>query len=312
MTEKANMNPKKRGLGRGLGALFEDEESPYPQAGGETQPSGVQRKLLGIEQIEPGTFQPRTVFDDDALGDLAESIRTYGVLQPILVRPHPKDANRFEVVAGERRWRAAQLAQLHEVPVVIRALEDSEAMHIALIENLQREDLNPIEEARAYQRLIDEFSANPESIGQGVGKSRSHIANTLRLLNLPNNVQDMVLTGTLSAGHARALIGADDPMMLAREVINKGLSVRATEKLVADAKGREIKHRGISSAKAKSGKDVDTLALESEVSNVLGMRVAIDMKDQHAGSLSIEFRSLDQLDEVLHRLTHYPGRPVAG
>lgn len=302
------MTPKQRGLGRGLDALFEDEEENFSSSdvgmhnsGGKGSASG---KILGIEQLVPNPDQPRHYFNDDTLDELASSIQEHGILQPILVRPHKHDAEKYEIIAGERRWRAAQLAQMHEMPVVVRDLDDADTLQIALIENLQRQDLTPIEEAKGYQRLIDEFGDSKESVGEVVGKSRSHVSNMIRLLQLPESVQGMVGRGELSAGHARALVGAANPALLAQEIISKGLSVRQAEKLAAEVAGREIKHRPAAGKSPAKSKDADTLALENEMSAALGMRVSVDMKDGHAGKLSVEFKSLDQLDEILQRLSH--------
>ena len=305
--ENQEPDPKYRGLGRGLGALFEDEEGVYPQVE-EGDPSAV-RKTLGIEQLSPAADQPRTFFDDKAIKELAESIKEFGILQPILVRPDKVVADQYEIVAGERRWRAAQLAQLHDVPVVIRDLDDVSTFQIALIENLQRRDLNAVEEARGYQRLVDEFGHSPEDVGKVLGKSRSHVANMIRLLQLPDSVQTMLVNEELSAGHARALLKAEQPTILAQEIIRDNLSVRDTEKLVAASEGREIKHRSDKKSvksNAPKSKDADTLALENEVSNQIGMRVAIDMKNASEGLMTINFKSLDQLDDVLRRLSQTP------
>lgn len=304
------MNPKQRGLGRGLDALFGDEEGGYRLAAGNDDSgdtigsAGGSRLSVNIGQIQPNPEQPRQVFDETALEELAASIREHGLLQPILVRPHRRDPEAYEIVAGERRWRAAQRAQLHEVPIVVRDLDDSTALQIALIENLQRQDLNPIEESKGYQKLIDEFGHSSDSLAETLGKSRSHVANMVRLLQLPGSVQTMVSSGDLSAGHARALIKADNPALLAQEVVARGLSVRQTEKLAAEAAGRDVKRQsGRRSSGNGPAKDTDTLALENEISQVLGMRVVISMRDTQAGTLSIDFRDLDQLDEVLHRLS---------
>lgn len=307
------LNPKERGLGRGLGALFGDEEvasttNEIEANDAPVSPSTTAQKKLGIEQIYPCPTQPRKEFNQTALKELAESIAEYGLLQPILVRPDPEQPGTYEIVAGERRWRAAQKAQLHEVPVVIRELDDGAAFQIALVENLQRQDLNPIEEALGYQRLTKEFDHTPERVGQLLGKSRSHVANMMRLLNLPESVQTMVEAGDISAGHARALIGCDRAFDIAMKVIKNKLSVRETEKLIAEQEGRPA-----SSSSSKSGKragfsqkDADTLSLENEVSNQLGMNVSIDMKDAHKGVMSISFSNLDQLDDILQRLAQKP------
>lgn len=314
MSENEALNPKQRGLGRGLSALFEDEESTYPQVGEGAQVTGASRKMLPIESIEPHPDQPRQVFDEKALAELTESIKEHGVLQPILVRPHRYTEGLYEIVAGERRWRASQRAQLHEIPVVIREMDDTQALQIALIENLQRHDLNPIEEARGYQRLIEEFDQTAEKVGEAIGKSRSHVANMIRLLQLPNSVQVMVMNGEITAGHARALIGAKNPTLLAQEVISQGLSVREIERRAAEQEGRSIKGRS-SGKKASNNngldKDADTLALEKEMTNLLGMTVELAMQSNTKGRLSIDFTDLDQLDDVLQRLSHKPLNPLS-
>lgn len=312
--------PKRRGLGRGLNALFGDEEDFLGDAKAETdspsaEPSssgGPGRKMIDIGQLHAGEFQPRHLFNPKSLEELASSIRQHGMIQPILVRPKPNGT--YEIVAGERRWRAAQIAQIHEVPVIIRDLDDDATLEIALIENLQREDLNPIDEGRALRQLADEFSYSHDQVAEKVGKSRSYVANMIRLMELNPAVVAMITEGKITAGHARALLplSEDQQDEQARKVVALGLNVRQTEKLVSELQGREIKHRGkaasASAAKPGAKKDVNTLALEREVSNVLGMTVSIDMKSAQEGALSITFKSLDQLDEVLHRLSHNPGR----
>ncbi len=303
-------NPKNRGLGRGLNALFEDDEATFSQGEAASGPSGRQRFMVGIAELEPGPGQPRTVFNTDALAELADSIKQHGVLQPLLVREHSNGGGKYQIIAGERRWRAAQKAQLHEIPVIVLEITDAEAFEIALIENLQREDLDPIEEAIGYQRLVDEHSYTQEKLAESLGKSRSHIANMIRLTQLPQKVQTSLSEGKISIGHARALITVDHAEDVVKEIIAKGLSVRDTEKLVADLQGRPQK----SGSKAKGGKDkkvpkkdVDTLALEQDLSNAIGMRVSIDSYDGKSGRVSIEFKSLDQLDDVIHRLTSSAG-----
>ncbi len=308
--EKEKTETRKRGLGRGLSALFEDDEDKFesqhtPPAAAAVQSENGPRRTIGIDQLEPGKFQPRQHMDPAHLKELSESIAVHGVLQPILVR-QTADSNRFEIIAGERRWRAAQQARLHEVPIIIKALTDVQALEIALIENLQRADLDPMDEAYGYQRLMDEFGHTQEKLAAALGKSRSHIANTLRLMSLPTGVQQLLREGKLSAGHARALVTAANPEVLARAVVERGLSVRDTEKLAAGTAGGHGKKAG---AKKSAGKDVDTLALEHEISQALGLKVIIDMKkDGRAGSLSIDFKSLDQLDDVLKRLSQNPLR----
>ena len=308
-------NGKKRGLGRGLGALFEDEEGVYPQVDPEGQTPGAVRRMAGIDQLEPGPWQPRVDFEPHALQELADSIKTHGVLQPLLVRAKPGVEGKFQIIAGERRWRASQKARLHEVPVIVKEMSDADAVEVALIENLQRADLNAIEEALGYQRLMNEFGHTQEKMAAQLGKSRSHVANMVRLLTLPEGVQDLVRDGRLSAGHARALVTAKDPEHLAGMAVGHGWSVRETEKQAAAEAGRPSKGKGKSSSGAEP-KDVDTVALEKEMSDLLGLRVTIDVKSDGKGgrwgNLKVDFKNLDQLDDVLHRLSHSPGRNIIG
>lgn len=303
------MSIAKRGLGRGLSALFEDEETPafaapaMPAAAqGAVEDPSVPRKTLSVALLRPGKYQPRQKFTDATIKELADSVAQHGILQPLLVRPLKNAEGQYEIIAGERRWRAAQKAQLHNVPVIIREMTDEEAMQIALIENLQREDLNAIDEAEAYQRLMDEFAHTQEKLAAAVGKSRSHVANTVRLLNLPKSVRNLIRDDKLTAGHARALITAKDPEALAREVVERGLSVRDTEKLAASAEGKNGRpaKRGIT-------KDTDTLEIEKEMSAALRMKVSIDMKKNsdgeiQGGTMTIGFKDLDQLDLLIRRV----------
>jgi len=233
--------------------------------------------------------------DRDAIAELASSIVEKGVLQPLLVRPHPDRAGQFEIIAGERRWRAAQQAKLHEVPVLVRNFTDVEALEVGLIENLQRQDLSPIDEALGYQRLLDEFHHTQEKLADGVGKSRSHVANTLRLLNLPENVRNMVEDGSLSAGHARALLGLENATALARKTVSEGLSVRQVEKLAREAQSPK------KAVTNKPAKDANTAALEKTLSAALGLKVDIK-SGKSGGSLTIHYKTLDQLDSILHRI----------
>lgn len=317
--DDSDLNPKTRGLGRGLNALFEDDEDSFAQAA--VDPSGGKphggRMMVAIELLEPGSLQPRQSFDDESLDQLAESIRAHGLLQPLLVRADKLNDERYEIIAGERRWRAAQRAQLHEVPVVLLELSDVEALEIALIENLQREDLNPIDEARGYQKLLQDYGHTQEKLARALGKSRPHIANMVRLLQLPSKVRAYVEEGKLSAGHARALITAENAEALAERIIREGLSVRQTERAASGAVDGNTDASPSAGKKSSGGKksqakDVDTLALEEEVSSVLGMRVTIDSKSAQAGTLKIEYKSLDQLDELLHKLSHFPGSRLTG
>ncbi|MEI6484736.1 MAG: ParB/RepB/Spo0J family partition protein [Sphingomonadales bacterium] len=283
-------NKRKSGLGRGLSALLDDIAAPPPATG-----PGVVR--LPVADITPNPDQPRRHFDDAAMAELAASVKAHGVLQPILVRPH---AGRHQIIAGERRWRAAQAAGLHEIPVVVRPLSDGEVAEIAIIENIQRADLNAIEEARGYQKLIADFGHTQAALGDIVGKSRSHITNLLRLLDLPAAVQAMVETGALSMGHARALVGVENAEILAQAVVKQGLSVRALEALVAGGKGKPGKARGPAAPVAN---DPNSDALEEQLAEALGMPVALQVAPgATSGSLTIRFADLDQLDMLCTRL----------
>jgi ParB family chromosome partitioning protein len=309
--------PKPRGLGRGLSALLGDDDvaaavvpprvedaidDPVPVLG-----TGRPPMSLPIAQLRPGKMQPRTTFD--GLGPLVDSVKTFGLLQPILVRPVGDAGGVYEIVAGERRWRAAQQAQLHEVPVVVRSIGDQDALQLGLIENLQRSDLTAIDEAHGYRRLIDEFSQTQDEVAHTVGKSRPHVANTLRLLELPEPVQDMVRQGDLSAGQARAVIGVPDPVGLARKAVADKLTVRELEKL-----GGALKHPNkapvskLGAAKPEASKSADTRALEKRVEEALGLKA--DLKLRGLGEqclLTLEIRDFDQLDTVVERLTRrYP------
>ncbi|HYC15547.1 MAG TPA: ParB/RepB/Spo0J family partition protein [Stellaceae bacterium] len=285
---------RRRNLGRGLSALLGEEEAPAPEAA---------THRLRVDVLHPGRYQPRHKFDPAAIEALSQSIREKGVLQPLLVRHHPSLAGEYEIIAGERRWRAAQLAQLHEVPVVLRAIDDREALEIALVENLQRQDLSPLEEAEAYRRLLDEFSHTQDAVAQAVGKSRSHVANTLRLLDLPLPVKRLLDDGMLTAGHARALLTAPDPTALAGEVVRRGLNVRQAERLAKRGPAKPRPRRV--SAEAGDGKDADTRALERDLSAVLGLVVSVDPAGS-GGTITIRYQSLEQLDDVLRRLSQPP------
>jgi ParB family chromosome partitioning protein len=279
---------KRRSLGRGLAALLGEEAEEAP-----ARDDARMVRTVPVGALKPGRFQPRRVFDDESLKPLADSVRERGVLQPILVRRLPEDPNRFEIIAGERRWRAAQMAQRHEVPIIEREIGDREMLEVALVENIQRQDLTAIEEAEGYQRLMVEFGHTQEALATAVGKSRSHIANTLRLLDLPEAVKVMVNQGLLSAGHARALIGAADPAGLAADVVRLGLNVRQTEALAQAAKPARK-----NSAAAKPAKDADTAAIERDLTSRLGLKVTIDHAAK-GGALTIRYRTLEQLDGVL-------------
>ncbi|HMK42190.1 MAG TPA: ParB/RepB/Spo0J family partition protein [Methyloceanibacter sp.] len=283
---------QKARLGRGLASLI----------GGQVEGvAGIDQRNVPLASLKPGRFNPRRNFAEAQLEELAGSIRERGLVQPLVVRPSSVDAESFEIVAGERRWRAAQLAALHEVPVIVRALSDQEAVEIAIIENVQREDLNAIEEGEGYKLLMDGHGYTQEDLAKVIGKSRSHLANTLRLLKLPEDVQELVRTGALSAGHARALIGRPDASELAARIVNEGLTVRQIEALVKDAvtKPRRDKPR----------KDADTKAAELELSEALGLGVEIKRQGKsEKGELRIRYTSLDQLEDLRHRLLRKPGR----
>jgi ParB family chromosome partitioning protein len=297
-----NDKPRRNPLGRGLAALLNDDRAPAAEPGAVVDSNRAPR-LVPTAHLHPGRFQPRRKFDEAAIEALSASIQAQGILQPLVVRPMPDRLQHFEIIAGERRWRAAQLAKLHEVPVIIRPLGDRDALEIALIENIQREDLSALEEAEGYRRLMEEFGHTQEALATAVGKSRSHVANLLRLLTLPPAIQEMVQDGRLSAGHARALIGAHDAIELARRVITEDLSVRALEALVQRVKTRPVPERA---ARAAPGpRDPDTIALERELADLLGLKVTIDF-DGKSGRLMIHYNSLDQLDDVLHRLNQTP------
>lgn len=279
-------------LGRGLSALL--GEAPSNAGSIPSLSDGVQRNLP-VEALEPGPFQPRTAMEPTALQELADSIRTHGLLQPILVRAAPSAAGRYQIIGGERRWRAAQLVPLHEVPVVIRVLDDRQAMAAALVENLQRQDLDAIEEAEGYRRLLDEFGLTQDLLGQAVGKSRSHVANTLRLLGLPDRVRELLREGALTAGHARALLTAPDPVSLALQVVDRGLNVRQTEALAAAKPRIAAPDRGTRQV------DPEIAALEQELSAQLGLRVSI-RHDRLGGQVTVRYSDLDQLDGVIRLL----------
>lgn len=292
MTQKKE---QRRGLGRGLSALMADV-TPTEENLVSTQPRSDM--MVAIEKLVPNPDQPRRVFTQNQLEDLANSIRSKGVLQPLIVRPNPRDPSQYEIVAGERRWRASQLAQLHEVPVLVREFDDTEVLEVAIIENIQRADLNPIEEAAGYKQLMFKFGHTQEKLAEALGKSRSHIANLMRLLNLPDMVQDLVSKNELSAGHARALITATDPEGLAKTVVAKGLSVRETEKLAKGAIKPKVS-TGVATSQSTPAKDADTKALEGDLSAALKMKVQIDHKaGTEAGRVSISYDTLDELDRL--------------
>lgn len=292
--------PGKSRLGRGLAALIGDEAAVSLGDEAAPLPRGVRE--VPIEFLRANPFQPRQIFRPGDLDDLTESIREKGILQPIVVRPAPGgDGNAFEIVAGERRWRAAQAAQLHNVPILIKELSDSESLEIAIIENVQRADLNSIEEAAGYKRLVDQFAYTQDQLSKMIGKSRSHVANTLRLLTLPEEVQSLISDGALSAGHGRALIGHPDAAVLAREIAKKGLSVREAEALTRKP---AAKKSGSPGARAKI-KDADTRELEHNITNALGLAVSIDHKGEKGGTVTVTYKTFEQLDEICRRLSRH-------
>ncbi|MGF1503323.1 MAG: ParB/RepB/Spo0J family partition protein [Paracoccaceae bacterium] len=294
-----------RGLGRGLSALLGDAEElgpvPVDRA---TAPAAAPAKgapaAIPIDLIDANPGQPRRHFDDDALAELAASIRSRGVLQPIILRPSPERAGRYQIVAGERRWRAAQLAQVHDIPAILRDIDDRAVLELAIIENVQRADLRPLEEARGYAQLIEAFAYTQEALGQALGKSRSHVANTLRLLTLPEPVQRLLEDGQLTAGHARALVTAADPVALAFEAVTKGLTVRQVE---AAAKELPAALKPRAKDRARGDGDADTKLLEGDLSAAIGMKVKIRHgAGDGTGELRIRYASLEDLDRLCQRL----------
>lgn len=283
----------RRRLGRGLAALIGDASSEFEVV---ERVRGVRK--VAIDLITANPKNPRRLFKEEDLDELAGSIRQHGMIQPVVVRPSPLNPAGFELIAGERRWRAAQKAGLHEIPVIIQDLTDREALEIAIIENVQRQDLNPLEEAMGYEQLIQEFEYTQNDLASVIGKSRSHVANTLRLLKLPEPVKQYLNEGALTAGHARALIAAPDPASLAKRIVEEGLTVRSAETMaqqtISEPHGR--------AKAAKPDKDADTKALEKRLSDVLGLAVEIAHKPSGAGEVRLRYKSLDQLDEIIRRL----------
>lgn len=287
------------GLGKGLSALMGDDFTPSPVEPKET----LNRiTLIDIDTLVPSPFQPRRVFNDSALGDLVNSIREKGVLQPLLVRHRPNYPDQYEIIAGERRMRASKQAGLKQVPVIIKDFDDKAALEVALIENLQREDLNPIEEGEAYRRLLVEFHYTQEELSQVIGKSRSYVANMMRLLSLPDEIKKFVEAGELTIGHARALLNAQNPVSLAQDVIKKGLSVRQTEKMATGVGGVQQRPKKPIQPKMENQKDNDLLALEKEMSLLLKTPVSINWTG-HDGTVVISYDNLEKLDVILQRLT---------
>jgi ParB family chromosome partitioning protein len=282
-------SPRRKGLGRGLAALIDDSAAPRPANA--RAPSG---DSIALDLIDPNPDQPRKRFDPEEIESLAASIREKGVIQPLVLRPAPGAEGRYQIVAGERRWRAAQAAQLHSVPAVVRSFSDGEVLEVALLENVQRADLNPVEEGQGYAQLIERYGHTQERIAAITGKSRSHVANTLRLLKLPPVVLAMLESGALSAGHARAALASDDPERFARMIVEQGLSVREAEK--------RLKAASAGARAPRPEKDADTRALEADLSAALGLRVALRHKADGGGEMVIGYRDLDQLDGLCRLL----------
>ena len=283
----------KRRLGRGLAALIGEMDQPLPV--GDSRPSISPDRTVPIEFVARNPKNPRRYFDETELQDLAGSIRQHGIVQPVVVRT--RDQGRFEIIAGERRWRAAQLAGLVEIPVIVRDVDDRTALELAIVENVQRADLNPLEEALGYEQLIAEHGNTQNDLGEIIGKSRSHVANSLRLLKLPEPVRDMLAEGSLSAGHARALVSTPDPVTLAKTIATKGLSVRDAEKLAQT----HIKAQNAPPAEPREAKDSDTVALERSLTDRLGLAVAINHKGS-GGQIKITYKTLEQLEEICRLL----------
>ena len=284
---------KSRGLGRGLSSLMGDLNNE-PLTSNENSESQTIEKLVPVEKIYPNPNQPRKSFQEEKLIELANSIKTKGIVQPLIVRKKKGTKESFEIVAGERRWRAAQRAQIHELPVIIKEFTDIEVLEIAIIENVQRADLNPIEEALGYKNLMENFDHTQEGLSKEIGKSRSHIANLLRLLNLPSAVQELLISGQLTAGHARALVTCDNPLAIAKQIISLGLSVRDAERLAKNVSEKKVSNK----AKTKE-KPADTVLLEADLSAALKMKVSINHEEgKEKGLISITYKSLDELDRI--------------
>lgn len=303
-----NAPVQKSRLGRGLASLIGESVTPMPAvsavpaANGKRPPEGEQR-MIDVDRLRGGKLNPRKDFRDEELQDLANSIRAKGLVQPIIARPDPMAADQYEIVAGERRWRAAQIAGVHRVPVIIRDLDDREVLELAIIENVQRSDLNAIEEGQGYRELVERYNYSQEQLSEIIGKSRSHVANTLRLLKLPDSVQALVQMGRLTAGHARALIGRDDAEALAEKIIADDLNVRAVEALVQGPATPGGMGAGAGGARKARDKDADTRAFEKELTDALGLRVEIKRGSGESGNLVIKYGNFDQLDYIRMRLT---------
>ena len=282
-----------RGLGRGLSALLGDAPIDAPS----NMSDNIRE--LPIEFIRPNPNQPRRTFDPNELASLAETIKAHGIVQPIVIREDASTPGHYSIIAGERRWRAAQIAGLHVVPIVIRNFDDLETLQVAIVENLQRQDLNAIEEAMAFGQLMDRFGYNQQNIADVIGKSRAYVANTIRLLGLPREVQDMVINGSISAGHARAALSANDPLLAAKEMISKNLSVREAENLVSKD---QFAKKNVS--RETNDQQADAKALAEDLSTTLGLLVDIKHRGEKGGVIQINYRNLEQLDEICRRLTN--------
>ena len=282
------MNISKKGLGRGLSSLMGESASEESQS----QSSSGDLKIA-ISKLRPSSIQPRRLFDKNSISELAESIKSKGLVQPILVRPSKSEVGEYEIIAGERRWRAAQIAQLHELPAVVKNLDDVEALEMAIIENVQRADLSPIEEATGYKKLMEQYSHTQEALAPIVGKSRSHIANIIRLLNLPASIQDMISQGIITSGHARAIMNSAFPEELAKKIVDENLSVRQVELLVKGKKTKVIKNKL---------KSADTVDLEQRLTELLGLDVVISDNGKRGGSIKVKYKTLDQLELVTNKL----------
>ncbi|MFC5384554.1 ParB/RepB/Spo0J family partition protein [Aquamicrobium segne] len=289
-----NEDPSRKRLGRGLAALIGEIDRPAEAQAPVTKADGK----VPIEFVAPNPRNPRRHFGEAELTDLAQSIREHGIVQPVVVRSAPGSTGRYEIIAGERRWRAAQRAGLVEIPVIVREVSDRTALELAIVENVQRSDLNPIEEALGYEQLIEEHSYSQADLGQVIGKSRSHVANTLRLLKLPDVIRDLVVDGSLSAGHARTLVTVEDPVGLARRIIEEGLSVRQAEALAQTPASSSADQKRTA---GPAEKDADTLALEKLLTDTIGLKVVIAHK-QRGGELRVAYKTLDQLDDLCRKL----------
>ena len=282
------MNTSKKGLGRGLSSLMGED------ANNETiSQTSYSDTKIPLSKLKPSSIQPRRIFDKNSINELAESIKSKGLVQPILVRPSKNNLDEFEIIAGERRWRAAQIAQLHELPAIVKNLDDAEALEMAIIENVQRADLSPIEEAAGYKKLMEQYNHTQEALAPIVGKSRSHIANIIRLLNLPVSIQDMITEGIIRSGHARAIMNSAFPEQLAKKIVDENLSVRQAERLAKNSKNK---------VKKIKLKPTDTIDLERKISEIIGLEVIISDNGKRGGNIKIKYKTLDQLELVTSKL----------